>query len=205
MSSNIKCVIFDCDGVVINPHDMFFERYNYETNGLYKEKINNFFRTRFNRCLLGVADLKNELDTLLPEIGYSYSSSNLMRTWFQFESNIDRKVVKYIADLRNRGIKCYLATNQEKYRLRYLKDTLGFDGIFDGIFASCEVRNKKPDVSFFTKMIEQIRSDMKKQGYISSEEILFVDDNLDNVRSASNMCLNTILYSSFSDLRRFNI
>jgi len=60
-----------------------------------------------------------------------------LQFWFKAEHNVDEKIISIIQQLRKKGIRCYLATNQEKYRTQYMKDKMRFEELFDHVFFVC--------------------------------------------------------------------
>ena len=42
--------------------------------------------------------------------------------WFTRDHKIDTEMVSYINDLKNKGVLCLLATNNEKHRFAYMLD-----------------------------------------------------------------------------------
>lgn len=51
--------------------------------------------------------------------------------------------------MRQRGIPCSVATNQEKYCTAYLLEQVGFAHAFDGMFSSAHIGCLKDNVVFF--------------------------------------------------------
>ena len=75
---------------------------------------------------LGKADIKDALKKYLPPWGWKKSADEFLEYWFKFDSVLNREMLKSIKDLRKSGIKCYLATNNEKYRVEYFENVLKF-------------------------------------------------------------------------------
>ena len=103
-----------------------------------------------------------------------------LQFWFKAEHNIDERIVNIIKELRKKGIKCYLATNQEKYRTQYMKNHMGFEELFDHVFSSADIGHKKPEREFY----EFILNEVKNEHNIYPHEIMFFDDSQDNVTEA---------------------
>lgn len=188
----IKAIIFDTDGMIITT-DPFSVQYSREF-GISYEKILPFFKTEFQLCLVGKADLREILKPHLKEWGWSKSVDELLEYWFKSESHIDQCLVEIIKELRQRGIECYLATNQEKYRTQYMREKMGFNTIFNRIFSSAQVGFKKPTVEFFDYVVKQLPE-------INKEEILFWDDKEENVTAARNYGLEARQYVNFENFK----
>ena len=103
-------------------------------------------------------------------------------------------MVAVIRSLRSDGLPCYLATNQEHYRVEYMRAHMGFADLFDGLFYSAAIGCKKPDARFY----EHIQQALGLPG----EAILFWDDALANVEAARACGWHAEHYTGFEELRR---
>jgi putative hydrolase of the HAD superfamily len=184
-----KAVIFDTDGMVVIT-DMFSVKYCEEYKVPY-ENILPFFKNEFQPCLVGKADLKEQIKPYLDKWNWKKSVEEFLEYWFKAEHHIDNRVTKTISRLKKSGIKCYLATNQEIYRTNYLKNEMGFKTIFDRIFSSAEIGYKKPQAEFFDVVVKEIGLDRN--------EIQFWDDTVKNVLGAKEVGLNAHLYTKFEE------
>jgi putative hydrolase of the HAD superfamily len=92
--------------------------------------------------------------------------------------------------LRQHGISCYLATNQERYRTEYILNEMGFAARFDGVFSSAYMGYMKPQVEFFHHILHKL-------AHIKAGEILFWDDTLENIVVARTIGLHAEHYSDF--------
>jgi len=184
----IKTILFDADGVLING-----KHFGVELEKKYsipKEKINPFFANEFSRALTGEVDLKDVVMPYLSDWGWQGTVDELLQFWFSVEHSVDEKLVSYIQNLRKRNIQCFVATNQEKYRAKYMLEKMGFSKSFDGIFASAHLGAKKPDLEFFSKILDQI-------GETDKESILFWDDSPLNVEAAREFGIQAEHYTTF--------
>ncbi|MEK7093272.1 MAG: hypothetical protein AAB927_02200 [Patescibacteria group bacterium] len=117
----MKAVIFDCDGM-INQEERFSKRL---AKYVPLEVSLPFFKGPFQECLVGRADLKEELKKVVTLWKWKGSVDELVAFWFADEANIPQKeFFPIIDDLRERGIAVYLATNNEKYRTEYLLNSI---------------------------------------------------------------------------------
>lgn len=183
-------VIFDADGVIIQSEH--FVHGLEEKFGIAPSELEPFFKGALVQCVTGKADLLAELNQFLPQTSWQGSSEEFMSFWFEAESNVDAALVAEIEALRNEGYYIGLGTNQEKYRLKYMMDTLGFAAFVDQTFASSEVGHKKPAAEYF----ETISQDLKARGF---DKIVFFDDRPDNVESARACGWEAYLYQSIDD------
>ncbi|NDK08092.1 HAD-IA family hydrolase [Candidatus Gracilibacteria bacterium] len=193
---SVKGVIFDADGVVINS-ELFSTQYQRQYN-VTNEEMLPFYLGIFKETIVGNADLKEILIPWLPKWKYNKSVEEFINLWFRAEHSIDEKIVGSIKKIQAKGIKCFLATNQEKYRTKYMREEMGFDNIFDSVYSSCEIGFKKPDSEFYIKVLEKIKNEYK----IDKNEIIFFDDSEKNVLSANDVGLKSYHYTNFQDYEK---
>ncbi len=190
----IKVALFDLDGVLVSSEKIFSKRL-VEEYGTDEESISQFFNGVFSECLVGKADMKEEIREYAKRWRWNRSIDDLLDYWFSNEANVDERLLSVIKELRKKGIKCYLATNQEKYRTAYIDKEMGFSKIFDGIFSSSLVGCLKNRPEFFEYVLTKI-------GDIKPEEVLFVDDSQDNIEVAQDIGIQTELYTDFSKFKK---
>lgn len=192
----IKAVLFDCDGVVIiGP--MFSERYC-EEFGISIDKMLPFFRNEFQLCLTGKSDLKIELKKYMGQWHWNKSVDELVEYWLK-DDVVNQGLIQEIQKLRKQRIRCYLMTNQEKYRTGYLSKTLGFSHLFDDIFSSAYIGYTKPSVQFFKEIFKRIRRKLKN---LKKHEVLLFDDETKNVKSVKEFGFNAKQYKDFSEFQK---
>ena len=85
-------------------------------------------------------------------------------------------MISIIKMLRDKGVVCGLATNQERYRIEYMKTEMGFSKLFDEVFNSAELGAAKPDPEFYQRITDRLE--------VTRDEILFWDDSMRNVQAA---------------------
>jgi len=189
----IKAILFDTDGVVIKREKYFSQRLS-DDFGIPTEKVMAFFRNEFQNCTIGKADLKKELPKYFNVWKWEKSTEALLDYWFGSESDVNREIVKIIENLRGKNIKCYLCTNNEKYRTEYLRDKLKLNKIFDAIFSSSEVGYLKENKNFW----KVIYNNLPK---LSKSDILVVDDDQKNIDSAKEFGFSGQLYTDLKSLK----
>jgi putative hydrolase of the HAD superfamily len=157
--------------------------------GLTREHTRDFFHGDFRKCLVGDADLKEAIRPFLMQWGLRSSVDEFVSQWFQTEHVSDGRVLALVDNLRRSGILCALATNQERYRLEYLRQQMGFADHFDAIFGSAEIGAVKPEIRFFNSVATALG--------VTPPEVLFFDDHQGNVNGARSAGWDGRLYTSF--------
>lgn len=194
LKSDEKVFLFDVDGVLIHQGEMFSQRYCREF-GFPMEKMLPFFHGIFQECMVGRADLKDILPSYIAEWGWKGTVEELLEYWFSTENNVNTAVLETVDRLRATGMRCFIATNNEKYRVMYLWEKLGFQDHFDGAFSSPMFGAKKPAVEFFEGVFKSL-SDYSK------DQVLFCDNEQENIVAAQKYGFQAHLFMDIVHFRR---
>ena len=191
MKNKTKAIIFDLDGMIV--HGERFSKRLATTFDISTDVTNHFFKEPFQLCLIGKADLKEELTKCIPAWNWQRSVDDLLDVWFSPEHNtIHGEFESALSLLHSKGVTCCLATNNEKYRTENLIVERKIGKWFDKVFSSAYLGVKKPDHSFFEEV-------MKKLVPFKKEEVIFWDDDDENIKGANNFGLQTEFYTDFVD------
>lgn len=193
-----QAFIFDIDGV-INIVEKFSSRIERD-HGIPTSKILPFFHGVFQQCLVGRADLKEEIPKYMLEWGWPGSLDDLLDYWFSGEDNLDPRMMALIKKLRRNEFPVWLTTDNEKYRSEYLRDKMGLGKLVDNFFSSAFIGCRKNDVKFYQKIFTEIG-----KIYLPNKNIIiFWDDEEDNVRAARQFGFNANLFTSFAEFKKIN-
>lgn len=190
----MEVYLFDADGVLVEPHEPFSHSYA-RRNDIQIELFRRFFREDFPAALVGQADIKDLIarHNGTWQVG---TPDEILAEWFAVENIQDEQAVDAVRELRSRGHKCYLATNQEKNRGNYMK-TVMFPDLFDGYFISGEMGVKKPDVAFFEQVIAKIQQDTPG---VQPQDIVFFDDTPEHVAGAKQAGIDARYYTNIRQI-----
>jgi len=191
----IKSMLFDADGVVVDAK-MFSIQYQKE-HDVSNDEMLPFFKGDFQKCVVGQSDLMDEIEPWLTKWKWDGTAEEFLQYWFTAEHSVDEQVVEIIKELKENGIKCYLATNQEKYRAQYLEKQMGFGTLFDDMFLSSNIGHKKPERAYY----EFILNEMKNKHNIEPQEIMFFDDAQENVDVAKELGIDSYFYKDFEEFQ----
>ena len=136
------------------------------------------------RALTGEVRWGDVLPGLLARWGISDALDDLLEAWLTIEPVPDSRVL--VRRLRDAGIGCYLASNQDERRASYMQRELGYDELLDGAFYSHELRAAKPDPPFFDAVLDRLD--------LSPEQVLLVDDNSEYVDAARRLGMPAVLW-----------
>lgn len=189
----IKAVLFDVDGVVVKDHEYFSNRYKKDFGkSLEDDVITDFFRNEYKQTAIGKADLKKLLKKRLNEWGWKGSVDDLLRYWFEGERELNKEVLSIAKQLRKKGVKVGLASDNEKYRANYLLENVRLKKYFDMNFFSCFVGYTKSDSKFF----EIISNNLD----LNPNEIAYLDDDPENVKVAEKVGINAMHFENTKDI-----
>jgi len=192
----IKAIIFDADGVLVlgGKDRKRFSQIYAEKFGLPIETMMPFFQDEMQDCLVGKKDLKVELKKYIKSWKWHGSVEEFVDFWLKEEANINEELIALLPNLKAKGIKLALGTNNEKYRTDFLWNTVGLGKHLDHSYASHAVGLKKPNQPYFEHIIKDLN--------LPAKEILFVDDDHKNVDAAKESGMNAEFYSSFETFKK---
>jgi putative hydrolase of the HAD superfamily len=186
--------VFDADGMVIDRPEYFSVHYA-RTHNLDPQIMEDFFQNKFTDCLIDKADLEVEIEPFLHLWHLDQSPKEFLKEWFKTENTPNQELINLIKSLRSKGIPCYLATNQEKYRAFYMLETMKLQHLFDHCFFSYEIGAKKPSTAFFDYMWESLQY---LEGVRDKSQVIFWDDQAKNTEAAARFGFNARHYTSLS-------
>lgn len=105
--------------------------------------------------------------------------------------DVDEKVVSVVKRLRGGQYKTLICTNNFPARINGLQKRFGFLDDFDACAFSYKIGAGKPSKEIFHELV-------KKSG-LKSGEIVFADDNEDNLLGAKSVGINAFLYQGFEN------
>lgn len=191
------CLMLDVDGVVVNgrPDDGRSWAADIERDlGIAPEKLHDvFFARHWPDIVIGRKKLVDVLDVCMPELSPSVSAQEFMDYWFEKDSGVDEAVLAACGELRGRGLRVFLATNQERIRAHYLMDRLGLRNHVDGMIYSAQVGARKPQRAFFDAAAECCGA--------VAENIMLVDDTKANIDAAIEAGWDAIHWSAGARLK----
>jgi putative hydrolase of the HAD superfamily len=191
LTSNVRAVLFDLDGVVVHPWG--FRDELAREHGITPDMTAGFFKGPFLECLEGRVDLLDALAPFLTGWGWGGDASSFVDRWLAADDTPNDDVIAVVRAVRQGGLPCFAAAKQERVRARYLEREMGFATLFDGLFFSCDLGVMKPRPEFYTTVASRLA--------LSPAELLFFDDTPENVAAARAAGWRAELFTSVDQLR----
>lgn len=99
-------------------------------------------------------------------------------------------VIEWVIKLREEGFKTGILSDQTNW-LYELNEKNAFFLYFDYVFNSYKLKKTKRDPSIFSDIVNSLN--------IKAEELVFIDDDVENIKRAKSFGIRTILYTGFDD------
>jgi putative hydrolase of the HAD superfamily len=182
---HIQAVLFDADGVIQRRSPGWKGALGQVLgfNGDPVEFMKEVY-TAETPALEGRTDFAEALSRILARWNCRASLDDALREWTNLE--VDSSIAATVAALRQSGIACHLATNQEAIRARHMSKVLGYGELFEREFYSCKLGVMKPKGAYFRCVLREIG--------IPAAHVLFLDDHQVNVDSAREAGLHATVF-----------
>ena len=198
-----QAICWDADGVTLRRSRLFSEQLAAE-HGLDVKKLQPFFKGVFKQCSLGKADLKEELADVIGAWGWHGTVEELLEYWFKRCTELDQEVLTCVRAIRDAGVRCFMTTDQERYRGEYLQNLVGHHNPFEQVFYAAYIGAGKKELAFWDYVYEKInRAPMGASLAVSRESILVIDDDTEDIEMAKSAGFATHLYRDIPTLRTF--
>lgn len=145
-----------------------------------------FFQTEWEDFVTGKKDLKQHIEENSELWRWDKAPEELLKYWFDSQNAKNEPLLEIIQEARLKGVRCYIATQQEKYRTGYIRREM-FDSEVDGVFSTAEIGFKKDNPIFFQAILDSLGA--------SPENVLFFDDSQTKLGAAKTLGIQTYLYS----------
>lgn len=188
----IKAVVFDFGNVIINIDvnatlqafaDLTFKPIS-KIQALFKEA------EIFNKFETGFYSEEEFRDAIRQTLSYPLNDNEIDEAWNTLLLDVPKDRIDFLENLKY-DYPIYLLSNTNSIHIRKCKQIFrnqhniqDFTRLFSKVFLSYEMGLMKPDYQIYKKMIDSLGLD--------PEEILFLDDNADNINAAADMGIRTI-------------
>ena len=181
-------VLFDADGVIQSTRAGWMEELT-AWAGSRAEEFLLAIAAADIACLTG-ADFGAGVREVLQQFEINATIEDVIGRHFWIE--VRPPMLEAVRAVRDLGLRCGLATNQQNLRGTYMRTSLGFEKIFDEQFYSFELGFAKPDAGYFQKIMDRIN--------VAPDRVLFIDDHEGNVAGAREIGIHSELFPSDGDV-----
>jgi putative hydrolase of the HAD superfamily len=133
--------------------------------------------------------------------GFDEALHDVLATWDRVEQKAfvlkamlsirqHNEVLEILGGVRARGIRCYIASNQQALRADFMSTELGYASMFDGELYSCKLGAAKPSERYFELALKAVGA--------RAGATLFIDDRPENVAGARRAGLQSFVYDGRS-------
>lgn len=190
--------LFDFDGV-LNKSDYFSVQFEKDF-GVSPQTISTFFRTEFEKCAAGKADLKDLLMNYITEWKWDKGVDELLVYWFKHDIKIDEELLNVAKRLRKEGYYCAIASQQEKYRKHHIWHEVGLKNIFNDFYCTCDLGYLKRNPQYYKQVLAQLID----HGHIEHhDEVVYWDDSPRFIQAAQLEGIPAIHFQTNQDITSF--
>jgi len=198
----IKCFIFDIDEVIIRQKAFYSEYLELQGYNNASTVISNYYYGGYDdECVYGLKNPLIEIKPFLDIIKWEYSAFEYFKNDFEYQKQyVDYELLENIKKLKTYGFKCFLATDQDQVRMKYILENFEFNKVFDFWFVSSNMKARKKNKEFW----EMVEIELVKQG-INIAETLFIDDRIENINLASKQGINTFHIKNYESIHELKM
>jgi len=190
---NIKNIIFDLGGVIIN---LDIPKTIAEFNKISEVKFEDIYTQAqqselFNSFDKGVISSEEFFEALRKEIRYSGEEDDLIFAWNAMLLDIPQKRLETLVKAKQNYNTFLLSNTNEPHvavfeRNLYLEHGVkNFEDYFDKVYYSCRMNMRKPDKEIFEFVLEENK--------LIPSETVFIDDSIQHVKGAGECGINAYL------------
>lgn len=169
----IKVIAFDLVGVLVKEKDIELSSAESKLERMFGPNYNDTDYLKKGKLIIG----ENIIET----------TKNIIHTLYEVKNKLLIKTIKSNYPY----IKIVIATNHLSYIRSFIEEN--FDIIYlDDVVISAEINKIKPNADFYEYLLHKFN--------INPNELLFLDDNIENINGADKLGINTIKVEKNMDL-----
>lgn len=180
----IKVILFDIGGVVKKmDYNKICNDFEFQI-GASTNSVFVYTKINFKKLIKGKISL-NQFWKDMKKL--STKNVSLQKAWIEAtekNTTVDYRLISLIKDLRKNYVVGVLSN--VSYSRLFTDRKINLYKDFDFTIFSCKEGLQKPNKNFYLLAIKRIK--------VKPKEILFIDDNTDNIKSARDTGLNAVLY-----------
>ncbi len=184
----IDTLLFDADGVVQRARTSWRDGFAPLLAGSGERALDQF-----------TAAIEEAESECLESLDFAERLTDVLKKW-RLEGSLEEvlkvlngivvypDVIELVRALRQSGVSCHLASNQQSLRAEHMSAVLNYREIFEQEFYSCHLGIAKPKPEFFEEITIRLGQ--------PAASILFVDDRMENVLAARKVGLRAEVYDA---------
>ncbi len=193
MSTEIKALLFDFGGVLVRTENDILrkdweQKLNLTEGGLSKLV---FDLQAAVQATIGLAPELAIWENVASTLGLDSEELKQLRADFWKNDYLDQDLVNYIKSVKDRFTTCIISNAWPDAR-ELFTDHFHLGPLFDHMIISAEVGLAKPDPRIYHHAADML--------HLTTGEMVFIDDNIDNVTSAKNIGIRAIQYTGTQEL-----
>lgn len=190
---NIKNIIFDLGGVIIN---LDINKTIAEFNKISEVRFEDYYTQAkqselFNLLDKGRISEEEFFEELKKEIRFRGGDEKLLAAWNAMLLNIPEERLDVLVNAKQKYNTFLLSNTNEPHikvfeRNLYLEHGVkNFEDYFDKVYYSCRVSMRKPDKEIFELVL--------RENELEPSETVFIDDSIQHVKGAGDCGINSYL------------
>ena len=183
----IKAIFSDVDGVFFVQNPYWSERYAKDFNVPIELMRDFFLNDLMDMCLTGKADFKDSIKPFLTSWKWKGTADELLNYWLNELYIPHTKYIKSLKNSKLKGIKLYLATQNDKYRTNKFINVVKQYTNIDGVVATYDIGYKKSKPEYYIESLLRVG--------LKSDEVVFIDNNEKAISAAKSVGISTIFFT----------
>ena len=194
---SIKAVVFDYGQVISLPQDPKVIDTLAKRVGAEREKFESILwslRSEYDR---GTINSKEYYRKIISRLGVSLdddSIDEMVKIDLESWKNINTETVRLMEDVKKAGYTLGILSNMPYDFLAWARKNIPVFSLPHISLFSCELNLIKPEKAIYEALLSMLK--------IESEELVFFDDKLENIKAAKAMGIKAILWESPESARR---
>lgn len=172
----IKNIVFDLGNVILKGSpNIVLEQIKIDKKQY--ESIKNDFFNDWKSLDLGESTLREQLEKCKFDFEIDSEIEEKLLHYYKYRS-FNVEILELIKELKNKGYKIYILSNNNKEAEKYLLEIPDFKA-FDGWIFSCDYQIMKPDPKIYNILFETYN--------LKPEECFFIDDSRKNIETGNKL------------------
>lgn len=172
----IKNIVFDLGNVILKGYpNIVLEQIKIDKKQY--ESIKNDFFNDWKSLDLGESTLREQLEKCKFDFEIDSEIEEKLLHYYKYRP-FNVEILELIKELKNKGYKIYILSNNNKEAEKYLLEIPDFKA-FDGWIFSCDYQIMKPDPKIYNILFETYN--------LKPEECFFIDDSRKNIETGNKL------------------